>query len=280
MKSKKIIIFFLPIMWLFSCSNNELSGEDILAKTESQVLYKSEVISAMPISLNSEDSTEFVKRYVENWLHSALLFEKAFDNIADTDSSIAKQVDIFRKELYINKYEQLFLQQKLDTLIPQKEIDEYYSKHKNEFLLTETVIKPIVVVFPIEQKQKIEYVEKNFFSKKKGFDIDDLKDYCFNNCQKFSFADNWVSMQALRQEMPIGGTKFTIGKFTKIKDTENVYFINITEQVSEGTPMPVELAHDQIAKILLQVRKIELLKNMRNKVYQDATHKKQYEIFY
>ena len=44
--------------------------------------------------------------------------------------------------------------------------------------------------------------------------------------------------------------------------------------------MPVELAHDKIAKILLQNRKVELLKNMRNRVYQDATHKKQYEVFY
>ena len=44
--------------------------------------------------------------------------------------------------------------------------------------------------------------------------------------------------------------------------------------------MPIELAHDKIAKTILQSRKVEMLKNMREKVFQDATRKKQYEVFY
>ena len=279
---KKIWIDISAILCLLcACNSTSDDGREILAKTETQTLYKDDIVDMMPVSLSEEDSVAFVKSAVEQWLHFTLLYEKAVDNVRDNDSSLAKQVDLFRKELYINTYEQLFLQQKLDTLIPQKEIDAYYAKHKNEYLLDHSVVKPILVVFPLQRTNDIDNVKKLFFPKK-TFDIDALKDYCFQHCQKFSFSSQWVDINALKQELPleVRNESFSVGKSFQFQDTANVYFVRIEEQLNAGNSMPVELAHDKIAKILLQNRKVELLKNMRNRVYQDATHKKQYEVFY
>ena len=279
---KKIWIDISAILCLLcSCNRTSDDAREILAKTETQTLYKDDIIDRLPVSLSEQDSVEFVKSAVEQWLRFTLLYEKAVDNIRDNDSSLAKQVDLFRKELYINTYEQLFLQQKLDTLIPQKEIDAYYAKHKNEYLLDHSVVKPILIVFPLQRTTEIETVKKLFFPKK-AMDIDALKDYCFQHCQKFSFSNQWVDINALKQELPleVRNESFPVGKSLQFQDTANVYFVRIEEQLNVGNSMPVELAHDKIAKILLQNRKVELLKNMRNRVYQDATHKKQYEVFY
>lgn len=279
---KKIWVNISAILCLLcACNSSSDDGREVLAKTETQTLYKDDIVDMMPVSLSEEDSVAFVKSAVEQWLHFTLLYEKAVDNVRDNDSSLAKQVDLFRKELYINTYEQLFLQQKLDTLIPQKEIDAYYAKHKNEYLLDHSVVKPILIVFPLQRTTEIETVKKLFFPKK-TFDIDALKDYCFQHCQKFSFSNQWVDINALKQELPleVRNESFSVGKSFQFQDTANVYFVRIEEQLNAGNSMPVELAHDKIAKILLQNRKVELLKNMRNRVYQDATHKKQYEVFY
>lgn len=279
---KKIWIDISAILCLLcACNRTSDDTREIIAKTETQTLYKDDIIDLLPVSLSEQDSVEFVKSAVEQWLRFTLLYEKAVDNIRDNDSSLAKQVDLFRKELYINTYEQLFLQQKLDTLIPQKEIDAYYAKHKNEYLLDHSVVKPILIVFPLQRTTEIETVKKLFFPKK-TMDIDALKDYCFQHCQKFSFSNQWVEINALKQELPleVRNESFPVGKSLQFQDTANVYFVRIEEQLNVGNSMPVELAHDKIAKILLQNRKVELLKNMRNRVYQDATHKKQYEVFY
>ncbi len=279
---KKIWIDISAILCLLcACNRTSDDAREILAKTETQTLYKDDIIDRLPVSLSEQDSVEFVKSAVEQWLRFTLLYEKAVDNIRDNDSSLAKQVDLFRKELYINTYEQLFLQQKLDTLIPQKEIDAYYAKHKNEYLLDHSVVKPILIVFPLQRTTEIKTVKKLFFPKK-TMDIDALKDYCFQHCQKFSFSNQWVEINALKQELPleVRNESFPVGKSLQFQDTANVYFVRIEEQLNVGNSMPVELAHDKIAKILLQNRKVELLKNMRNRVYQDATHKKQYEVFY
>lgn len=264
-----------------SCNRDSQEQKKIIAKTDTQVLLQDEIIAAMPLSLSAEDSVAFVKSYVENWLHFALLYEKACDNISDNDSSLSQRVDRFKKELYINQYEQLFLQQKLDTLIPQTAIDEYYKKHKDEYVLERPVVKPILIVFPQQQSNDIEIVDKLFFSKKET-DFDELKDYCFKRCQKFYFSDEWVELEAVKAELPfdVRNENLTIGKSFKFTDSLNVYFVKINEQLGTGNRMPLELAHDKIAKIILQTRKIELLKTMRNKVYQDAEHRKQFEVFY
>lgn len=280
MKKHWLIVLLLTVV-AFSCRTEQADEREVIAKTKTQVLYKDDVLDALPISLSPEDSITFVKSFVENWLHFTLLYEVADNNVSDNDSSLAKRVDLFRKELYINAYEQMFLQQKLDTLIPQKEIDEYYELHKNEYLLEHSVVKPIFIVFPLTKEQEIAEVEKLFFPKKE-IDLDALKDFCFQHCQKFSFANQWVDLNALKQELPfeVRNEAFPVGKSLKFEDTANVFFVKIEEQRGAGNRMPIELAHDKIAKTILQSRKVEMLKNMREKVFQDATRKKQYEVFY
>lgn len=280
MKKHWLIVLLLTVV-AFSCRTEQADEREVIAKTKTQVLYKDDVLDALPISLSPEDSITFVKSFVENWLHFTLLYEVADNNVSDNDSSLAKRVDLFRKELYINAYEQLFLQQKLDTLIPQKEIDEYYELHKNEYLLEHSVVKPIFIVFPLTKEREIAEVEKLFFPKKE-IDLDALKDFCFQHCQKFSFANQWVDLNALKQELPfeVRNEAFPVGKSLKFEDTANVFFVKIEEQRGAGNRMPIELAHDKIAKTILQSRKVEMLKNMREKVFQDATRKKQYEVFY
>lgn len=280
MKKHWLIVLLLTVV-AFSCRTEQADEREVVAKTKTQVLYKDDVLDALPISLSPEDSITFVKSFVENWLHFTLLYEVADNNVSDNDSSLAKRVDLFRKELYINAYEQMFLQQKLDTLIPQKEIDEYYELHKNEYLLEHSVVKPIFIVFPLTKEREIAEVEKLFFPKKE-IDLDALKDFCFQHCQKFSFANQWVDLNALKQELPfeVRNEAFPVGKSLKFEDTANVFFVKIEEQRGAGNRMPIELAHDKIAKTILQSRKVEMLKNMREKVFQDATRKKQYEVFY
>ncbi len=280
MKYVKIYMFFMLAVLAVSCKHAQQGTRDVIAKTSDHVLYKDEVTSAMPISLSAEDSVTFVKNYVDDWLHFTLLYEKADENIPDDDSVLLNQVKRFREELYINTYEQMFLMQKLDTLIPQKEIDEYYAKHRDEFILSSPVVKPTMIVFPKEKKEDIKVVEDLFFSKRDDA-LDELKNYCFMHCQKFSFANTWVDLDAMKQELPFGVREEVFTKNgAKLQDTSNVYFVRIEESLSAGNPMPVELVHDKIAKVILQSRKVELLKTMRNKIYQEASHRGQFEVYY
>jgi len=234
----------------------------------------------MPSNLNGKDSITFIKTYVDNWVRSKLLYQIATSKISDSDGSLEEQVDRFREDLYINKFEQLFSQQKLDTVLTQTEIDAYYNKHKQDYILMYDVVKPVFVV--LEKNKVSAKLKKQFLSSDPDmFDI--FKDFTFENSSKFYFGNQWIAFDLLKQEIPTSlseSISISDSKGKILEDSTSYYFIKITSQITAGSQKPKELAYEEIAKILLHKRKIELLKSMRNKVYQDALHKEQFEVYY
>ena len=274
-----ILLLFIGLT--FSCSNNsDNDNEQLLAQVDDHVLYKKQVIDIMPPNTHGKDSITFIKTYVDNWVKTKVLYEKANSNISDNNGSIEEQVNRFREELYITKYEQLFSQQKLDTIISQTEIDNYYATHKQDFILRFDVVKPIFIVLP--QKLVTSKIKKQFLSNNSD-DLDVLKDFCFENSTKFYFGNQWVVLDFLKQEIPqnlIQSANIFESKGIILEDSANAYFIRIENHIETGKQKPKELAFEEIATVLLHKRKIDLLKSMRNKVYQDALHKKDFEVYY
>ena len=80
MKKQWLIVLLLTVV-AFSCRTEQADERKVIAKTKTQVLYKDDVLDALPISLSPEDSITFVKSYVENWLHFTLLYEVADNNV-------------------------------------------------------------------------------------------------------------------------------------------------------------------------------------------------------
>jgi hypothetical protein len=281
---KVINIFFLIVfttLLFASCKKNvKTEDETLLAEVGEYTLNKSQVIDIMPSNLNGKDSITFIKTYVDNWVRSKLLYQIATSKISDSDGSLEEQVDRFREDLYINKFEQLFSQQKLDTVLTQTEIDAYYNKHKQDYILMYDVVKPVFVV--LEKNKVSAKLKKQFLSSDPDmFDI--FKDFTFENSSKFYFGNQWIAFDLLKQEIPTSlseSISISDSKGKILEDSTSYYFIKITSQITAGSQKPKELAYEEIAKILLHKRKIELLKSMRNKVYQDALHKEQFEVYY
>ena len=274
---RAIIISFFAV----SCSSGD-SPDDalLLAEVGDYVLYKKQVMSVMPQGLSSQDSISFVKNYTDAWVLNKLLYEKAVRNISDKDGSIEEQTNRYKEQLYITAYEQLFSNQKLDTVITQAHIDEYYSAHKHEYILSVDVVKPIFAVIP---KQKLTKKFRTYFQSSDSDEFDIFREFVYENSHKFYLGKEWVILEQLKQEVPvalISNANLFDSKGIVLEDSEFAYCIKINEHVESGNPKPKEMAYEEIATILLHKRKIELLTSMRNKLYQDALHKKKFETYY
>ncbi|HON51947.1 MAG TPA: hypothetical protein P5243_02280 [Bacteroidales bacterium] len=278
---KKLFKGFLILILIVSCNRNKNTDDQLLlAEVGEHTLYKKEVLESLPKNISSQDSIAFIKNYTDAWVRNKLLYEKAISNIHDKDGTIEGQVARFREQLYITAYEQLFSNQKLDTIIPQNQIDEYYSNHKQEYILNVDVVKPIFAVIP---KQKLTTKIKKYFYSKDIDEFDIFKDFVYENSQKFYLGKDWVVLEQLKQEVPvelISNANIFDSKGIILEDSQYAYCIKITEYVKAGNPKPKEMAYEEIATILLHKRKIELLKSMRNKLYQDALHKQYFQTYY
>ena len=264
----------------FSCTvSEENKQKNIIAQIGENVLSKTDLAEKLPQNLNSEDSIYFSEKIISNWLIRQLLYQKALINIRDTDNKLKKQIENYTQDVYIHYYEQMFIDQKLDTLIPKQQITDYYEAQKKDFILTQPAVKPIFIVFP--KTTDITRVKKWFYSTNTN-DSDYLKDFTYQFSPRFYFADTWFLLQDFVSEIPIENIeiqKILSKNGCIMEDSLFYYCIKTEEIIDKGDFIPFELVNDDIAKILIHKRKQELISNMRNKLYTDALQKNEIQIF-
>lgn len=276
----KVLFFFLAICALFAaCAEKASDDANIVARFGDTYLYKDHVIQQIPPYATAADSAEFIKNYITSWGMRRALNEIAEHNVNYKNAEIEEQVQRFRTELYIDKYEELFTQQKLDTIVTIAQLDTYYATHKAEFILQYDVVKPLFIVLP--EQYVTQQLRRSFMSNDID-DLDQLKDLCYKYSTKFYLDDKWVIINQLKQEMPnqISSQELLNPRGLIIDFEDNVYFIKISKHIQAGNPSPREMVYEKIANNILYKRKIELLNTMRTRVFQDAERKGQFEVFY
>ena len=277
---KHLTLSLFALCVLFSCSQKANNDENIVARFGEKYLYKDQITPLIPANATTTDSADFIKTYIQSWGMRQALYEIAEHNISYKNDEIEEQVQRFRAELYINKYEELFARQKLDTTITITQLDTYYATHKTaEFMLEYDVAKVLFVQLP---NQYVTSKLRQSFATNSVDDLDHLKDLCGQYSTKFYLDDKWVNLDLLKQEIPkpISTQELLSSRGVIVDFEDNVYFIKITNHIPAGKPAPREMMYEKIAANLLYKRRIELLNTMRTKVYQDALRKKEFEIFY
>ncbi|MDR0940852.1 MAG: hypothetical protein LBM68_01360 [Bacteroidales bacterium] len=277
----KQITFFLSVVCVAfaACSEKAEDDANIVARFGKTYLYKDYVLQQIPSHATAADSVEFIENYIKAWGMRNALYEMAENNVSYKNNEIEEQVQRFRTELYIDKYEELFTQQKLDTIITIAQLDTYYVTHKAEFILQYDVVKPLFIVLP---KQYVTPQLRRSFMTNDIDNLDQLKDVCYKYSTKFYLDEKWVILNQLQQEVPKQiSTQELLNPRGLIVDFEdNVYFIKISKHIQAGNPSPREMVYEKIANNILYKRKIELLNTMRTRVFQDAVRKGEFDVFY
>ena len=277
---KFIFITICCSVFLASCSKSGgTENEGVIARVGEDVLTLNDVQRELSFANTKEDSTQILRILAEKWVEQQLLFKKASLNISDRGGVLEKKIQVYKEELYIQRYEQLFLNQNIDSIVSKQAIQDFYENKSSEFILSEPAVKPLFIVFPKELD--LSKVRQWFYSKK-AEDIDKLKDFTYQFSPKFYFEDTWMELSALQQEIPIkniNANNLFSSNGLILQDTVNYYYIKITEFVSKGEIAPKDLVKDHIVKILLHKRKLDVIKTMRNKIYREALHKEEFEIY-
>ena len=83
------------------------------------------------------------QNYIRNWVTQKLLLHKAIENLSGEEIDIQKQVDEYRTTLLIHHYKQKLIAQRLVGDIDDKEIEAYYHKNENNFILATPIVKAV-----------------------------------------------------------------------------------------------------------------------------------------
>ena len=266
---------------LVSCKKTSKVDDTVLAKVDQDYLYLSDLKLILPEQLKGKDSVNFVESYVQKWVSSKLMYRKASENLAENQEEIEEKTEKFRQSLYVYKYEQMLVSQKLNKVISDNDVDDYYLKHSSELLLNENIVKPLFV----QVSRKVQNVSEiiNLMYSKRPEDLEKIKDFCFQNSAKFFFGEDWMSEKEISCLLPSKNRDlkqlYFSHQVSREQDSENFYLVRIDNVLVKGEIAPKSYVQNEIKQIILQERTQELLKNVRNKIYEDALKNNIFEIY-
>ena len=280
-----LIKFLLVCLVLlgFSCSEDiqTNNGNFLLARVYNKSLYIKDLEGMFPPGTSAYDSSLITNAYTQRWVRDAVLLYEAENNLPK-DLNIDRLVRDYRSSLVRNNYEQVLLEQLMETEISKEELANFYDKNKIQYQLDNPIVKANVVVVPkiISVRDSLKYLWKNA--------TDDNLARLKNICEEYELAhilddSKWNEWENLAIYLPrnISFEEFSKkGKDFSIQDGEFDVWVKILDSKKPQEIPPIEYVEEQLKRMLLLSRKTKLLEEKKEDMFDIAKRKGQIEIFY
>ncbi len=281
----KILTGIICIFLLSACDSfyigvlEDENREKPVAKVYDKYLYPDDLENVLSNVISEEDSALKVSNYVDLWIKNQLLLKKAELNLQEDLLNVEQLLEDYRASLLIYRYKQKFIEQKLDTMLNQEEIEEYYHSHENEFKLSEPVVKGIFIKIP-NNAPKLSQVKWLCLSRNENSKIK-LVEYCREHAADYNdFALQWIKLRHLYEFLPVNfelnqdnDVYFQQNKLIEARDDNYHYFFEIKDYRGVNEISPLNFVQNNIKSILLTKKKIQLINQLERNLYQDALDK-------
>ncbi|MFZ4741381.1 MAG: hypothetical protein ACOYLE_09500 [Bacteroidales bacterium] len=265
--------------FLIGCSSK--NKEDIVAKAYDYTLYKSDLKGIIPLRTTKNDSIAIIKNFINNWIRQKIVLNKAENNLSSEQKDFVDQIENYRNSLLVYSYESKLIDQLLDTVVTKEQIQAYYDKNTDNFLLKDNIIKVNYVKLEVNSsiKTRIKSLLLN-----KNENKNQLLELCSKQAVNFYLEDDeWLFFNDLLKEIPIETYNqeafLKNNRFIETKDENYFYLINIKDFKVKETTSPLSFEKDNIRNIIINKRKLELINKMHDELYNEAVKKNDFKIY-
>ncbi len=280
---RNFLYIMLVVLLFVSCrSGIDTTKGTPLARVGDEYLYETDLKGLLPSNISLEDSIVWVKNYVNNWVRTKLLIEKAKQNLKPEQLDFKRQLEKYKNSLIIYEYQTEFIKQNLDTTVTSEEIEQYYREHKNDFLLLKNIVRVMYVV--MDKDKKLEKKFKSLFALPDSVILDSLEVNSKLYARDY-FLDTavWIPFDDLLKEVPLEVYNKELflenNKFIKLKTKEEIYMVKLIDFKIKNDVSPLVMEEENIKNIIINKRKIDIVKDMRDKLYKNALQKDKIEIY-
>ncbi len=281
-KFRRILLLCALILPLASCDwvEHVMSGEAVASVGKSK-LYRSDLDKALPSGLSAEDSTRLARQYINTWASDIVFLEIAEKQLSDEELDVSKELEDYRKSLLKYRYEQRYVNDRLDTLVTPAQIEDYYGRHPDKFVLQVPVVKADFLCVAPDSPYLEEFRESIVADEVAQMRLADS--LAWSAAIKYeNFGGRWIDMTVLAGEFGIDCAELMALRkkdWIEYGGTGFLCLAYIREFVPAGQPAPVEYAAPLIRDILLSVRKRELVSNLEQDLLEQARENGKFEIY-
>ncbi len=272
-------IFILTFGFLASCTPAEETAEENdveLAKVFSKKLFLSALEGMVPEGATPEDSTKIINAEVERWTRETLLMQEAEKNIP-ADLNIDELVRDYRMSLIRHNYEQYLVETQLDSVISEQEISEYYEKNKEQYQLRSSILRCFLI--KVSKTAPNLNQLQTWWPGNNPDNFEKMKDYAIRNADFYLLdAQTWYQQSDLKAQLP-NGTNLNPNQDLNQSDENYFYFLKVLEKKASEELAPIDYIQDQIKKVILHKRKMVLLDQRKEELYDRETSKNNVKIY-
>ncbi|MBR1793505.1 MAG: hypothetical protein IJ764_07705 [Bacteroidales bacterium] len=267
-----INILCLSIVALLSVACSGSRSDEVVARVYGHKLYRSDLAEIVPAGLKGEDSILLVQNYVNQWIDEMVLVSKAEKNIKE---DFSRQLAQYHNSLLIYAYEQRIVGQMIDTVVTDAEILQYYADHRDDFILKSPIVKSLYV--------KMNPEDGGFWRMAALMEQYDMNESAYMEVQRiishgvieYSFDnEDWIPLSRLRGKISDNVFSdphyFRRSHFSRVWDSTGVSMVHFFEAKLIDEYTPVEMEYDNIKTIIINMRKMDLVNQMRQDLRRDA----------
>jgi hypothetical protein len=281
--NRNYLYVFVLFLW-FACDSKPAEDQTrkAIARANTSYLYEDDVKDLVPFGTDKKDSIELIKKYIDNWIHETLVIQKAESNLTEDKKNVEKQLQDYRNSLITFAYEKELVGQKLDTLITETEVEEYYNNNKANFELKDNIIKVIYV--KVNKTAPDMKKLQSWYKSEDPKDKELLTSYCHQFAANYYLDDSsWLFFDDLLKEIPIQTYNKELflqnNRLVEVNDSLYNYFVNIKGFKIRNSLSPISFEKENIKNIILNKRKLQLITKMKEDVYNDAVNQNKIEIY-
>ena len=280
----KYLVFIFCIALFISCDffkiqEKENNASEIVAIVNTEKLFRKDLEGVLPKNINKGDSLVLVNSYIQNWAIKRLFLEKAKNNSSlETVNQIDDLVQDYKESLLINNFKEQLIKQKLDTIVSEEELEEYYLLNKENFKLNEELVK--IRYLHIDNNMIDEEEILSLFKSDDVIDLEELekRELSFKFHQ---FNDSvWTQLDKVLLKLPFSKDKLLKKtKFIQKQDSIGLYLATIKDVLPRNSIAPISYITSTIKQMILHKRKIELLRDIEKIIVKDATQNNNFKIY-
>ena len=280
-KGKITYSFIVAMAIIFAGCSTEKTDEP-LASVGEKVLYRSKVDEILPKGISAEDSISMSNNYIDKWIKQELLIQKADENLSIDQKDLREELEEYRNSLIIYKYKNELIKQRMDTIVTNQQIEEFYNNNPSNFNLNYSIVKATFVMIPGDLADP--ELVKSLVADTSPEGLDELRDYCGQYAKRVNIsADEWISFQMLEKNFPNkvedDETFLTQQKLYEMNDSNYYYIVSIHDYKLTNDLAPIEFVRNNIKNLILNQRKIKFLKEIEENIYTEGVRKKKFRIY-
>tara|TARA_B100000767_G_scaffold80021_1_gene76826 strand:+ start:236 stop:1090 length:855 start_codon:yes stop_codon:yes gene_type:complete len=279
--NKILAILFLG---LYACDLPTVKTQkEPLARVNNSLLYKDAIDFSFIKGSTELDSILFVQNIINDWATTQLLIDGAILNLNEqTQVDFEQLVQQYKSDLYTSAYVEGLVSQTLDTLVSNLQLQEVYAANKQLFVLKDDLLK-LRYINVNTSMSNLKEVKKRF--KRFNYEDEIRLDSISVQFNSFYLKDSiWIkSKQVVSKIKPLelGFNKVLLKNpnFIQLKDSLGLYLIQINEVLERGKPSPIEYVSPTLKQIVINNRKLKLIRKLKSDIVNDAIKNKRFEIY-